>query len=279
MKKNKLFYIIVITALVVLLIWRFSVLEINKIYGTSSTPISFANSFVAINTLFSGLAFAGLLITIWVQRNQFRDQNFESSFFNLLAHLQTIIEQIKGPVPPRSEYTFEPEGQGREYFYYQIRELNNILNRKEQLALANFSSRYHEIAFTFSLKDGLTTSEPFNLKLFGEFIEEAYDEFYDGRYSYLGHYFRFVFNLLKFVDSSSLNNANKKKYVNLIQAQMTSDELGLILYNGLGKYGREKLYPLLENYKFLENIDERVLAHPHEIARLYPDTKFRFLEF
>jgi len=62
----------------------------------------FGESFGVINTLFSGMAFAGLLLTIYLQRNElaesketFRKERFEDSFYRLLDYYRRNLDDIK----------------------------------------------------------------------------------------------------------------------------------------------------------------------------------------
>lgn len=62
---------------------------------------TFGDKFGAINSLFSGLALAGIIISIILQRQElketrqeFKDQNFQTTFFNLLKTQQSITQDI-----------------------------------------------------------------------------------------------------------------------------------------------------------------------------------------
>ena len=230
----------------------------------------------------TGIFFAGtgtflVFLTFEQQREQFKSSQFESSFFHLLSHLQILIEHISGPV--RWANIQDGNVKGRKYFYYQIREFKDLLNKKAADALVGDYPKYTSIALHISTQEEAKPESPIDTSLYAEFIEEVYEEFYTSRYSYLGHYFRFVYNLLRFIDDSNLTEIDKNKYTNLIQAQMSSDELGLLLYNSLGRYGKEKLYPLIEKYEFLSNIDSRVLEDAEYIYLLFPNTNFKYKYF
>jgi hypothetical protein len=81
---------------------------------------------------------------------------------------------------------------------------------------------------------------------------DSYDRFHDIHHETIGHYFRNIYQILKFVDESSVDN--KRFYTNLLRAQLSSHELGLLFYNCLSKLGAEKFKPLLERYAFLEHL-------------------------
>jgi len=62
----------------------------------------FGESFGVINTIFSGSAFAGLILTIYLQRHElaesketFRKERFEDSFYRLLGYYRQNLDDIK----------------------------------------------------------------------------------------------------------------------------------------------------------------------------------------
>lgn len=82
-------------------------------------------------------------------------------------------------------------------------------------------------------------------------------DFYKDRQNQLGHWFRSLYNILKFVDQSQINN--KKFYADLLRAQLSSPELLCIFYNANSDKGREKLLPLINQYNLLKHLDREEL--------------------
>jgi hypothetical protein len=68
----------------------------------------------------------------------------------------------------------------------------------------------------------------------------------------LGHYFRNLYHIVKFVDRST--ESDKVFYMHLVRAQLSTYEHLLLFYNGLGPYGYKKFRPLIETYSLLENM-------------------------
>ena len=91
--------------------------------------------------------------------------------------------------------------------------------------------------------------------------KEVYELFYFRFQGDLGHYFRTLYHVIKFVYSCQLLNdvdekitiKNKRRYTSIVRAQLSQYELALLFYNGLSDYGNEKLKPLIERYGLLEN--------------------------
>ncbi|NWC66042.1 putative phage abortive infection protein [Cedecea sp. P7760] len=69
----------------------------------------------------------------------------------------------------------------------------------------------------------------------------------------LSHYYRFVYNLLKFIDGSNLSDVHKKKYVNILRAQLSDYELLMLFYNGQSPKGKKFIF-YFEKYSLLDNL-------------------------
>jgi len=85
-------------------------------------------------------------------------------------------------------------------------------------------------------------------------INQVWLEFFKDKQNQLGHYFRSLYNVLKFVDQSPIDN--KKFYTDLLRAQLSSSELLSIFYNANSNMGREKLLPLINKYNLLKHLDK-----------------------
>jgi len=68
--------------------------------------------------------------------------------------------------------------------------------------------------------------------------------------------------MFEFVRSSNIED--KRRYTNLVKAQLSGDELGLLFCHCLSSHG-ETFKPLVEEFSLLENIDKsRLLDSAHE---------------
>jgi len=68
---------LVASSVIVILLWVLSFPVLNKIFDGSEATAHFGDSFGAVNALFSGLAFAGIIATIWLQKNELALQREE----------------------------------------------------------------------------------------------------------------------------------------------------------------------------------------------------------
>lgn len=98
----------------------------------------------------------------------------------------------------------------------------------------------------------------------------------NNRYYDLGHYFRHLFNIIKYIDESGLTLELRKKYVNLVQAQMSSDELFITFFNVVSANGKKRFYPLILKYPdFFENMDSKNPTFDEIKMLLFPQTIFK----
>lgn len=195
--------------------------------------------FGPVNALFSGFAFCGVIVAILLQRQELTLQREE------LSHTR---EEIRG--------------------------------QKEQLVLQNFENTFfsllriqNEITGEFEIhRINMPTSKGRStFRYLCEFLEdtyqksdavESYNHFYNNHRPKLGPYFQNLYNIIKFVDLSDVED--KKFYTNIVRAQLSSYELVILFYNTLSPYG-EKFKPLVEKYALLKMLPIGLLLDPkHE---------------
>ena len=80
----------------------------------------------------------------------------------------------------------------------------------------------------------------------------GYDEFNKRYEKYTGTYFGQIYQIIKFIDESNIDN--KQRYVDIFRAQFTKDELEFLFYHCLGILGKRKFKKLVEDYEFFEHI-------------------------
>lgn len=81
------------------------------------------------------------------------------------------------------------------------------------------------------------------------------------------HYFRNLYHLICHVENSLLLDSEKRKYIGIIQAQMSDEELLTMLFNVIHyivNNGNEGYFTILDTYNFFENI-----RPPYEMKRSY----------
>ncbi len=97
---------------------------------------------------------------------------------------------------------------------------------------------------------------------------EAYREFYTSYGHEVGHYFRTMYNLFRFIDEFGGDKA--KLYARIARAQLTAPELFLLFFNGLNTQNR-KFVDLIRKYNILKYIDPNKLP-----AAVFGELKERY---
>lgn len=232
---------------------------------------TFGDQFGAVNALFSGLAFAGLIYTIILQRRdlelqrndlrlqreelaltrqemedqtaEFEKQNetlriqrFENTFFNMLSQFQEVVNNLSTTARVRSE---DVEFKGREVFPVLFTNATVYVDiPKGGMKRQSFWGMGHAIE---------------KLGLEGYMHSELPTQF--------DHYFRLLYRILKFVRTSPLITRfeDEYEYTSILRATLSRYELVWLYYNGL-TYGQNKLKPLIERYAMLKNLRNDLLV-------------------
>ncbi len=221
-------------------------------------PLITDSKFDPLNALFSGLAFWGVIYAILLQKSELalqrkeleltrgevrgqkeqleaqnltmKQQRFENTFFSLLNLFVNLIDSMEIRTVDEGRTV---EFKGRDCFNRLYYELQTVYRHMKHDAPSGDSKAL---------------------------CVAAYDQFTRDRQVSVGHYFRTLYNIVKFVDKSHVEN--KQTYINILRAQLSSLELNLLFYNCISKYGRGKFIPLVEKYGLLENMDFPSLLDP-----------------
>ncbi|MCG3675602.1 putative phage abortive infection protein [Aliarcobacter butzleri] len=193
------------------------------------------------------------------QSNSLKIQNFETTFFSMINLHNQIINNVDllklrnpaGHEPAQKLKLTDKEINGElqatktkaspEKYYYtildekvDIEEDNDYNGKKAILKLFEICNAY------------IKQKESKNIK-------ELYDNFYKEYNVIIGHYFRNFYQILKFVNKKYKNKYKKQKfYTNILRAQLSNAELGLLLINAISDHGSKELLPLLIKFQFME---------------------------
>lgn len=239
---------------------------------------TFGDQFGAVNALFSGLAFAGLIYTIILQRNdlklqrqdlklqrkeleltrkemeeqtaEFEKQNetlkiqrFENTFFNMLSQFQEVISSLSARYKIRGE---ETDVSGREFFKASFTEMRVYVDIPKANQLYQRFSGMVDVIEVLQMVGYSKADVP----------------------PYLDHYFRLLYRILKFVKDTPLITTfdEEYEYTSMLRAVLSRYELVWLYYNGLSEYGNEKLKPLIERYAMLKNLREDLLVEGIDVG-------------
>ena len=278
--KSQLRIWIIVAIMGVIALWGLSWWGISKFIDNPTDQGTFGDMFGAVNALFSGLAFAGLIVTLIYQkeelklqrdelaetrkelqgqREEFEEQNktlkrqrFENTFFNMLSLQQAIINNLSYENPVQNE---------TELMRYDVKQRTYknrfVFEGLYEYAIVKYNEKSHY--------DGLRSA----LKCYGPAIYSIVTGI-----SFLDHYFRHLYRIFKYVDTSdSISDDERYEYACIVRSQLSDYELVILFYNCLTANGRAKFKPLIEKYAIFNNLREELLADS-EHKKLYTDAAY-----
>ncbi len=244
--KNYLFYVGVIFIWVVTLFWY--VYISNELSFSQEPSISLANlgtlgdSFNILTSLFAGLAFAAILITIRVQKKELEEtreefkkqreimdlQQFDNKFFQMLGVFNDVIKNIKS-------FSDDYKDGGANTFQNLRSKALEYFNSEEE-----FSKSFEKFNSTYNLS--------------------------------IKYYFLNLYQVLNYIDIDYPKDVKeeKKKYTNIIRAQLSKDELVLLFYNclGISKTSGKRYKELVEKYEFFEHLRKEDLTSDYHVGSI-----------
>ncbi len=161
-------------------------------------------------------------------------QAFENTFFQMMTLHNEIVESLNMEI--NEPGAFNEDGTpktkvvtGRECFvqYYNL-----------------FKRYFHFSTEEIRLKD-------LDFEMIQELLDNSYILFFEESQANLGHYFRNLFAIIKYVDTT--NPKDKLFHIELIRAQLSNYELLLMYFHCISKLGR-KHKVLMEKYAFFQNL-------------------------
>lgn len=249
----------------------------QKIEGPESSLLNarglFGDSWGGVNAIISAFAFAGVIVTLFLQnrdlnlqrkemarqREEFAKENetikyqrFENLFYNMLNLQQEIVAalrfdyKVEDPliVPPGVEQSYSQSYlksyytvTGREVFRYTFEEAEIGIPEKDNYGHRRKVRGYRGYLYREGLK--------------------AYDNTWIP--TYFDHYFRHLYKIIQFVDSQDFSFDESYKYISLLRGTLSRYELVWLYYNALTP-SFVKFKRLIEKYSLLKNIREDLLT-------------------
>ena len=236
--------------------------------------------FGALNALFAGLAFAGLIITIRqqhidleyqqqtikqtndemerqtkefeIQNRTLKCQQFENTFFELLRMLQSIVEGLELNVEYSQNGVMCSQNINGKFVFQEL-----YIQRDDKMLQGS-----SHISDSFVKEIELSTPDEVLAR---------------NEYKFLYHYFRFVYRILKFVDETPLLKTTEDRYgyVSFLRSTFSNYEMAVIFYNCLTDIGKLHFKSLAERYALFDNIDEKLITSNFE-KDMFAESAFKF---
>lgn len=251
----RLFIIGVIMSFVVIGVWWANGFILMNFVDEQNRG-TYGDMFGAVSALFSGLAFVGIIITILLQWQELGFQRAE------LAHTR---EEIRGQK--------------------QQMELQNLTLKKQNFENTFFAmlTLFGEIVSSTEIDNNITKitrGRPCFVLLMGRLYGpydsnfnnldrkkefELIEYFHSENQSYLTHYFYYLKSILKFIDSSTIDN--KSFYIDLVRSQLSNHELILIFYYSFF-IEKAELQGLIKKYSLFKEFPFYLLLNQEEHSKL-----------
>ena len=229
---------------------------------------------IGITSLFTGLAFAGVIISVQLQKEELQAvkdefeeqtkalesqqkemviQSFDNKFFQMLNLFNNLINSLHEK--ESSFYTNHQLMTGQtpeiEEKYFKREVLIRIRKKLEEL-----TKSIDCIPIGNAVEEGfLREFKLFNSK-------------YDTTFKF---YFINLYQILKYIDKQFMNDCKSaKNYTNIVRAQLSKDELVLLFYNAIGvtPFSGENYRELVKRYAFFEHLtyDDLILNGNKDIV-------------
>ena len=279
--KSRLWIWIIIAIVGVIAMWGLSWWGINKFIDEPTNQGTFGDMFGAVNALFSGLAFAGLIVTLLYQkeelklqreelaqtreelkgqREEFEEQNktmkrqrFENTFFNMLSLQQDIVANIS---------------------FDEVKTIFDFNAHTQEAQRTSYNGRTLFREMYLNLKVAIDTKHSY------QGVKSAIQANNYNVYSYIpattrfDHYFRHLYHIFKYVDTSDLIPDDERyEYACIVRSQLSDYELVMLFYNCLSTNGKDKFKPLIERYSIFNNLRVELLAK-NEHKEAYAKTAY-----
>tara|TARA_R100001369_G_scaffold23165_1_gene42515 strand:+ start:316 stop:1233 length:918 start_codon:yes stop_codon:yes gene_type:complete len=251
-----------ILSIIILSMWIANFFIMPHFFGGSSSDLSNAGAvgdmFGSLTALFSGLAFAGLITTLFMQRVEltlqrkelsqtrevFKIQRFENTLFGLMKLLNDHVNSI------------EISNRDLGYIIAGGRHLDENKGRHAlKLISQNLPETEKKIKNGPSYDLNVTATHILSHKELTDSYSDYYHKYLE---SHLGPYFRLIYAVIRLIESEKFSDDPdadfkvKKEYSKIFRAHLSDAEIRLLMLNcasiqGAGLKGWVEKYGLLRH--------------------------------
>lgn len=235
----------------------------DYLWGTIGILLTF------VATIFLFITFREQREQLCITKEESDKTRFETTYFNILGMLKQVQDTVNANIAARM--TGRDVHNLVEFYRFFKDTYNNHLQINENLRTMDESF------------NPINTNQA-EIEQYKGLIAREYEDMIASEECNIGYLYRYLFNAIKFVLDDPYNKkdiAAKNRYLNLLQAQLSNEELCFIFYDAISKYGKNKngeylFRNMLDENQFLENIDQSFLLNRNHY-KFYPSTSFKFL--
>ncbi|MFC3076379.1 putative phage abortive infection protein [Shinella pollutisoli] len=199
-----------------------------------------------LNPILTFLTFMGLIVTIVLQQQELADTRVElkKSADALEKQSEALDNQLKAIHRQNFEATF-----------FQMLSFHNNLVGAMDIQLRNGMVIKGRDCFKHFYKSLKEQYEGYLHEDEKKRIEEGHRNFWKEFQQDLAHYYRYLYNIIRFIEESDVD---PQKYMRIVRALLSNYELAVMFYNGLTKQA-EKSKVYIERYALFDNLPDELL--------------------
>lgn len=233
------------------------------------------DSYGIFNALFSGLAFLGVLATLYIQSRDNRKRKVVEQFYQMLDVQQKVIDemQVSQVRKVKKEETLSP-AKGRKAFAEFKIQMKNLMPAVKEVSQKNgfgfTDTEIADIAYAVFFYGSSKTWKSVMMEYLKDYpeTERLVDAIIarlnsDKRYNldrpnhiYLSVYFRNMYNAVKLIDNCKLiDTEEKKEYIKILRSQLSNAELYILFFNVISRFGKKWVdNDYINKYQLIQNL-------------------------
>jgi hypothetical protein len=205
-------------------------------------------------------------------------------FVTMITELKAVYEMVCAKIPENENYQIFDLS----YFIFfdGLDSFERFLNEESEKG----ESVYKDSCFTellYQLKIARRNHSETSGKANNFFDIKLHFKYkpFSGHQSRLGHYYRHLFQTVKFVvnyDGEVLSYSDKRNYLRILRAQLSNHEQLMLFYNWYSGYGskweQEKGNHFFTNYRMIHNIPESLIFIDIDLVDLFNEVNKKILK-
>jgi hypothetical protein len=229
-----------------LMVWLFVNKEQRGVFG---------DMFGAVNALFSGLAFAGIIYTILLQREELEAQRHELELTR--GELELTRGEFERQNDTLSRQRFETTFFGMLNFHFTILGAMELKGHKGIVAIAQMNEMFKQLLDNRKLLE-------YNISN-GNYVAmmESYQTFINGVLQLVSPYFQSLIALHRIIQQYSPDKELRKRYYKILKSYITLTERIFLFYHIMLSDNSALNWSIREFEKDVEFLDELPMSHLH----------------
>lgn len=240
----------------VVLLW----IGIGIYASTRADPGEFGDMFGAVNALFSGLAFAGVILTVWLQSKELKLQRLE---------LEATRAELAGQKEQLAQQTLAMRAQAQDSNFFQLLELFRHRARNMLAPGIGTSNDFwrHATGICHGNPNMVRAREHPNT------LSDTWGNLVYGPFEpILGPYFATLAELLDFIASGG--EEARTRWSRILRAQLSPFEMVLFFYQALTPWGAARLRGYIEEFHLFRYFPNNTDFPENKIRNWYAASAF-----